>query len=269
MERTPLSIGKRLEKVRLYHGWTQDQVAEQLGVEPTTVGRWERDQNKPRPTIHQALCTLFGKTKQELGLSDEPEVLPEEQTRKTGPAETEEKPLLTVPVVLEEDDACSAFATNDLTLRLLSLVWTRPLHTSKARCHALQALVTQELKPKENAMPESPVNRRHALRRLALFPIEVWGLSSALPILLHVPEEFLTQCAAGITACWHLRQGKDLAFAFAAVSRYMPTLREMVTHASKERQRQEAAELLAQCLILQASLARHLTTGNDGVRYAL
>jgi tetratricopeptide (TPR) repeat protein len=107
------------------------------------------------------------------------------------------------------------------------------------------------MEQKDNMMPEDSINRRNALRRLALFPIEIYGLSQAVPTVLRGPEEFLAQCAAGITACWYLRKGKDLAFASDALSRYMPTLKEIVT-SGRGTQRKGAAELLAQCLLLKA-----------------
>ncbi|HEY1351597.1 MAG TPA: helix-turn-helix transcriptional regulator [Ktedonobacteraceae bacterium] len=46
-------------------GWPQKQLAEQLGIAPQTVSRWERGAN--RPYIHhlQALCDLFDKTFEE------------------------------------------------------------------------------------------------------------------------------------------------------------------------------------------------------------
>jgi transcriptional regulator with XRE-family HTH domain len=46
-------------------GWPQKRLAEQLGIAPQTVSRWER--GTTRPYIHhlQALCDLFDKTYEE------------------------------------------------------------------------------------------------------------------------------------------------------------------------------------------------------------
>ena len=70
-------------------------------------------------------------------------------------------------------------------------------------------------------MNEGTISRRDALRRLASLPIKYCGLSLFMPVISRPIEEILLQCAAGITACWHLRKGKDLAFASDAIARYL------------------------------------------------
>jgi transcriptional regulator with XRE-family HTH domain len=52
---------------RLERGWTQRHVAALLDISPVTIARWERGINLPYPYHLQALCTLFGKTREELG----------------------------------------------------------------------------------------------------------------------------------------------------------------------------------------------------------
>jgi hypothetical protein len=107
-----------------------------------------------------------------------------------------------------------------------------------------------ELEQKDNTMQESPINRRNALRRIAALPIKIYSLSLAIPAVLYAIDEFLPQCAAGITALWYLRKGKDLAFVSDTISRYIPTLKEIATN-GKGTQQTDAAELLAQCLLLK------------------
>jgi transcriptional regulator with XRE-family HTH domain len=57
-----------LKAERIKRGWTQAKVAEAVGVDAKTVGRWERGKGVPYPYFRQQLCTLFGKTAEQLGL---------------------------------------------------------------------------------------------------------------------------------------------------------------------------------------------------------
>jgi transcriptional regulator with XRE-family HTH domain len=54
-----------LRKLRIGRNWRQKDVADQLG---TTIGRWERGYQQPSAYFRVKLCTLFGKSAQELGL---------------------------------------------------------------------------------------------------------------------------------------------------------------------------------------------------------
>ncbi len=57
-----------LREERERHGWSQARLAEMLGTEAVTVGRWERGISFPYPYFREKLCQLFGKSLQELGL---------------------------------------------------------------------------------------------------------------------------------------------------------------------------------------------------------
>ena len=61
----------RLKRERELRGWSQAKVAMELGIDPTTVGRWERGLSLPYPYFREKLCTLFGKSVGELGLLGE------------------------------------------------------------------------------------------------------------------------------------------------------------------------------------------------------
>lgn len=63
----------KLRREREYRGWSRNYVAEQVGVDLGTIGRWERGKSLPHPHYRQKLCELFGKNAQELGLIPEPE----------------------------------------------------------------------------------------------------------------------------------------------------------------------------------------------------
>jgi transcriptional regulator with XRE-family HTH domain len=60
-----------LKAARKQQGWSQAQVAEALGITERTVRRWEQGLVIPYPYYRQQLCTLFGKTAEDLGLTSE------------------------------------------------------------------------------------------------------------------------------------------------------------------------------------------------------
>ena len=69
---------KKLRRERERHGWSQNQVAEKIGVDTKTVGRWESGiiRTLPRLDARARLCELYEKTDVELGF-----VIKEEDTR--------------------------------------------------------------------------------------------------------------------------------------------------------------------------------------------
>ncbi|WP_165423465.1 helix-turn-helix domain-containing protein [Ktedonosporobacter rubrisoli] len=256
MERA--SFGQRLERARLERGWTQEYVAGSIGVEPVTVGRWERGLHKPSAILRHALCSLFEMTKWDLGLGDDIEQSTErDEEQQARPSMPEQNPV---------DDASTAFRKTDLTERLESLVWTWLLRKpTGARYQELQAMIS--LEAENNKMKEDLLSRRDALRRLASLPLRVCGLSLVTPVLARPVEEILATCAAGITACWHLRKGKDLVFVSDTLAWYLPTLKEIARIGSTT-QRKESADLLAQCLTLQSELAMHNSSNSAAISYA-
>ena len=57
-----------LRRQRIERNWRQQDVADHLGTTVTTIGRWERGHQQPSAYYRVKLCTLFGKSTQELGL---------------------------------------------------------------------------------------------------------------------------------------------------------------------------------------------------------
>jgi len=236
----------RLSQARHKKLWTLEEAAERIGVDPASLSRWEKGKSSPPPVNVQRLCNAYGMTAQQLGLEDE---------TLSGYGQN------TPPV----EDALTPFQQQDLTLRLMRIVgqWS---HQS-ARYSVLQTLITQELEQSMNEDLQAQLTRRDALRRLALLPVELLGLSAMGAVLKFPIEEILAHCAAGITACWHLRKGKELAFAADVVSRYLPTLKAVASSAPTA-QRQVAASLLAQGYLLKALLASHVEGHHEAIAYA-
>ncbi len=64
----PILFYEQLLHERRRRGWSQEKVAQLLGIDPKTVGRWERNENFPTIQLHGELCRIFGKSTEELGL---------------------------------------------------------------------------------------------------------------------------------------------------------------------------------------------------------
>jgi transcriptional regulator with XRE-family HTH domain len=62
---------ERLRRARDLRGWTQADLAEALGTDFETVSRWERGIIVPSSYYREKLCTVLGKTAEELGLRSE------------------------------------------------------------------------------------------------------------------------------------------------------------------------------------------------------
>jgi tetratricopeptide (TPR) repeat protein/transcriptional regulator with XRE-family HTH domain len=58
----------RLAEARAQHQWSQQDVADRIGTTYLNVSRWERGLTKPGPYFRNKLCSLFGKSEQELDL---------------------------------------------------------------------------------------------------------------------------------------------------------------------------------------------------------
>src|SRR6266568_4315521 len=82
----------RLRQERLLRGWSQRQVANHVGTDDYTVGRWERGRARPGPYFRQQLCDLFGKDTEALGLLGE-----RKQPAASGCKEPGEQEILSPP----------------------------------------------------------------------------------------------------------------------------------------------------------------------------
>ncbi len=63
-----LSFPQQLKRERELRNWSQEELAARVGTDPKTVSRWENGGVLPRPESREALCKLFGKNAEELGL---------------------------------------------------------------------------------------------------------------------------------------------------------------------------------------------------------
>jgi len=99
------------------------------------------------------------------------------------------------------------------------------------------------------------LSRRQALVALAVLPSSLVALLRTGQGTLLPAEDFLPQCAASVTACWHLLQGNDIAVVEEALRSYMPTLISLAQQPSPHQQ--TSAYLAAQSYLLKGLLALH------------
>jgi len=63
-----LRANERLREERMRRGWSQQKLADELGIAVVTVNRWERGKQQPAGYYRLKLTTLFEKSAEELGL---------------------------------------------------------------------------------------------------------------------------------------------------------------------------------------------------------
>ena len=61
-----MTLGKTIIRLRTQKNWKQKDLAEQLGIHPRNLIRWENDQVRPRPKALQHLAKVLGVTVDEL-----------------------------------------------------------------------------------------------------------------------------------------------------------------------------------------------------------
>jgi transcriptional regulator with XRE-family HTH domain len=83
----------RLKRERELRGWSQAELAEKVGCDTKTVGRWESGDSVPRPYHRQSLCEIYGKNVEELGLIEEDALSPSLHPGETPPGESQKTPI--------------------------------------------------------------------------------------------------------------------------------------------------------------------------------
>ncbi len=255
---------ERLKAARYHKGWSQEQAAEQVGVSRNTLSRWEQGLTDPYPIHRQKLCAIYQATAAALNLD--------------GAQHAKDQPVLSsTTLTTATDDMLAMLRKQTLALCFMKNVNNWPRRNT--RYDELQSLLMQAIEEHKrvNSQPDHRVTRRDALRFLALLPIEMCELSASTTTHKYQAEEILPQCAAGILACWYMIRGHkvfidyivrsdELVAASNIVDSYIPTLKEVAT-SSPAQYRIAAANLLVQCFLLKASIARDIKGNRDGVAY--
>lgn len=237
---------QRLIAARKGKHWTQEEVAEKLGIDANTYYRWEAGTQTPRDHSRRSLCNIFDMTAEALGLDGGNGSI-----------------AIVAPPMAKEPPS---FLHADLTMRLMSLAFT--VYTGFQDLQDRLMMVLEEF----DAMTgkEAEITRRGALQRLATLPFVTLALGEGQSITSpRSTAEVLRHCAAALTACWELsrsREHEDLTLAFKAASTYFALVAPIVKDSAQYRQ--EAAELAAQCALLKTLLGWHLEGPQAALPYA-
>jgi tetratricopeptide (TPR) repeat protein/transcriptional regulator with XRE-family HTH domain len=71
MKKLTTTPNLHLKRARKLQGWSQEDVAREIGTDAFTISRWERGVTLPSPHFRQKLAALFGLSIEELGLVEE------------------------------------------------------------------------------------------------------------------------------------------------------------------------------------------------------
>lgn len=227
----------RLAQARKKKHWTLKQAANAVGVSINTFNRWELGEQRPYGHNLNQLCKIFNASLEELGF---------------GLESVDATPPPPHPLIVD-------LLGSDLVMRLQSVAFV------PQRFEAVQRQVSTILE-EFDTMNGDAMTRRDALMRLASLPF----IASLRPgMSVRQPEDVITQCAAGIAACFQLSKSsyeEDLHRAFKVVSAYIPPLKSIVETSSQYRK--DGAALVGQCLLLKSLLGWHLVGLKQAISYA-
>jgi tetratricopeptide (TPR) repeat protein len=127
----------------------------------------------------------------------------------------------------------------------------------------LQALLHQEIMMFDAVEPGNPseqilytLSRRQALIALASLPLAFTTSAKAAPTsTFATADAFLSNCAASLTACWHLLKGTDLSSVDQVLSAYLVPLGSIAQRPSAHQQ--AAARLTSQAHRICGIVALH------------
>lgn len=125
-------------------------------------------------------------------------------------------------------------------------------------CDELQRAINEEIGRfdlMKQSDDESLLSRRDALVMLASLPLSMLVKAPQVRVNAVFAEEFLTQCAASITACWHLMRGNQLSVVEEVLSAYLPVLTVFLENPSKYQK--TVASLITQGYRINGILALH------------
>jgi len=140
-------------------------------------------------------------------------------------------------------------------------------------CSHVQALLHEQIE-RWNTMSDQAgktssdvlLGRRLALTTLATVSAALLTKVQAGPLTALLLEEFLAQCSASITACWHLLNGDGLGTVEHALAKYLPLLVALARQSSPYQQK--AAYLAAQGSLLMSLVSYHRLRFRDEQAYA-
>jgi hypothetical protein len=243
-----------LKQARIDRNWSRALVEDKTEgrIVAVSLERWEHGKSRPRGESRTILCELYRKTAEELGIGDNNAIIG--TTRN-------------VPVI--EEVPMSDFLRREILSnpgsRLMSLInaWPRRDH----RYQELQSAISNIVVEYNASAYET--TRRQALKDVALMPILLYAQVPRMQAGNRQKIDtdlLLRHVASGLTSCWHLRRGRDLAFVDESTSEYIRML-SLPMHSPSDTYRKASANLLSQCFRLKGSITEHLHTRDQALSY--
>ena len=240
---------------------SQAQLAEEVRLGSRTI--WAAEHQRPiNAHSRRQLCRYFKKTAPELGLiSAESVARKRKQQKRTQPtpiqgiSATDMSPIVQYEPVLPQSTATIEY-TDTLLARIMTVLYQR--QDQSASYDDLQHAIDQEIgrfdlikQPGDNN--ESLLSRRDVLVIIVGLPLSLLAKAPPGSTSAIFAEEFLPQCAASITVCWHLMRGNDFVLVEHLLVATMPHLLTLAQQPS--RYQKSAAKLASQAYILAGLVA--------------
>jgi transcriptional regulator with XRE-family HTH domain len=256
-------MNEKLIAARRQRSLTQQEICKKIDANERTYQRWESGESRPQPQYLRRLCRLFKRTPEELGYP-----LTQVGVASVGVIDAENTDF--IPTV--ERDWATWFGLKQAQIATMMNLW----RGRAVSCDEVQLMIDQEIKTMDNELQQfqideqENISRRQALIAIAALPTTLltWGATSNT-----IAEDFISQCAASITACWHLMKGKGLTVVSEVLPKLIPSLGALASRPS--RYQQSAAQIATQFSIMQAIISMHQLNFrareahcNDAIRYA-
>lgn len=197
----------------------------------------------------------------------EVEVIPEQAVSSWQPdphsPETALRSLAWIPLLQDEQEKRAThldmlYDTLETEILVMALRWQRSSPLAMLQQLTYESIRRCDAMHNDSSTHDTKLTRRHALQAIALFPIQMYSLTLfASERRTPPPEEMLSLCAAGLSACLELRQyePEGMLAMQRILAVYLPNL-ERLAHQSSPSQ-QKAAYLAAQGYLLVNILASH------------
>jgi transcriptional regulator with XRE-family HTH domain len=115
-----MEIGIRIRKLRHQHDWTQEELAEQIGIDKRNISRYESGRAEPRKSTLRKLAEVLGTSyesligsgeRQDTDLPDDPKLLQLINGISSLPQEKKDALLKIIDIVIRENRIQSAVAS--------------------------------------------------------------------------------------------------------------------------------------------------------------
>lgn len=246
-------------------GYTVQEIAEEADIPLRTLFDYCGGKTPiPRKRL-ESLANLLGYPAETIvpvnnGLSTASLIKPDNMhgTISTSLQRQEKESEISQQVLVSSQRFVNIIHTNSLLLRVMMLLYQRQYQITFS--NDLQRSIDQEIgrfdlmkQPIDGE--ESKLSRRDALVMIAGLPLALLIKAPSESMTTAFAEEFLTQCVASMTACWHLIRGNQLSVVQEVLHAYLPTLEILAQQSSKHQS--IASNLAAQGYRINGILALH------------